>query len=146
MSSNTYSAYLTPDPWLRIVVLTSGRLLIAAGLVVILTLPLDVAIRGIVCACWAATGRFELQRLQRGFMSCIEIRVGVGGEVFLLNDHGQWLPGTLLTGSIVLRKFGWLRLQSADGLRFAELVRGDARESQNWRRLQVIWRHIGAGG
>ena len=132
MSSNTYSACLTPDPWLRLVVLISGRLLIAASLVLVLTLPL------------AAVGRFELQRLRRGQRYCQAIRIFSDGGVEILDPAGDWVPGRLLSGSLVLQTIGWLRLTTDDGMSLVETVRGDARECEQWRRLQVIWRHIGA--
>jgi len=144
MSSNTYSASLTPDPWLRIVVLTSGRLLIAAGLVLILTFELDAVFRAAGCLIWIAAGRFELVNLQRGFDACQGIRVDSSGAVTILNNDQEWMPATLQTGSLLLRNLGWLRLRSASGHYFLELVRGNARQSPDWRRLQVIWRHIGA--
>jgi len=142
--SNAYSASLTPDPWLRIVVLTSGRLLIAAGLTLILILAIDVLLRALGCLFWVAIGWYELRQLQLGFDSCNGIRIDSTGEIAILNNDQEWVPGALQTGSVLLRRLGWLRLQSTSGQIFLELIRGDARQSQDWRRLQVIWRHIGA--
>jgi len=144
VSSNSYSASLTPDPWLRIVVLTSGRLLIAAGLALLLILAIDVVLRAAGCLVWVAIGRFELQRLTQGFEACRVIRIDSSGEITILDNDDKWVPATLLTGSVLLRKLGWMRLQDQSGQIFLELIRGDARQSQDWRRLQVIWRHIGA--
>jgi hypothetical protein len=144
VSSNAYSASLTPDPWLRILVLTSGRLLIAAGLVLILNLAVDTGLRFLGCLVWGAFGRFELKRLQQGFDACSAIRVDSNGEFSVLKNHDNWVPASLMTGSALLRKLGWMRLQDETGQVFLELIRGDARQSQDWRRLQVIWRHIGA--
>ena len=144
MSSTSYSANLTPDPWLRIVVLTSGRLLIAAGLVVILTLSVDTALRVLGCLIWGAFGRFELNRLGQGFDTCSAIRVDSSGEFSVLKNNDNWVPASLMTGSVLLRKLGWLRVKDESGQIFLELVRGDARQSHDWRRFQVIWRHIGA--
>ena len=144
MSSNSYSAYLTPDPWLRIVVLTSGRLLLAAGLALILTLDLDAAIRAAGSLFWMAVGRFELRRLQHGFNFCKAVRMHSDGHVEVLNTHMEWQSCCLLSGSLLLRNLAWLRLQPASGPALAELFRGNARDSHDWRRLQVIWRHIGA--
>jgi hypothetical protein len=128
----------------RIVVLTSGRLLIAAGVTLILVLAIDVPLRALGCLIWVAIGCFELRRLQLGFDSCNGIRIDPNGEIAILNNDQEWVPGTLQTGSVLLRQLGWLRLQSSSGQIFLELIRGDARQSQDWRRLQVIWRHIGA--
>ena len=144
MSSNAYSSCLTPDPWLRIVVLTSGRLLVAAGLVPILTFDLAAAIRAAACLVWVVAGRHELMGIERGFESLNAVRLSSGGEIAVLNNDQQWLPVTLQTGSVVLRNLAWLRLQAANGDTFVELLRGNARQSHQWRRFQVIWRHIGA--
>ena len=144
MSSNSYSASLTPDPWLRIVVSISGRLLIAAGLALILILPIDVAERLAGSLAWAAIGWFEIRRLESGNEACRAIRVDSSGEFTILDNAGDPVPARLLTGSVLLRKLGWIRLESQNGQIFLELIRGDARQSQDWRRLQVIWRHIGA--
>ncbi len=144
MSLNSYSASLTPDPWLRIVVLTSGRLLVAAGLVLILNLAVDTGLRVLGCLGWAAFGRFELRRLEQGFDACAAIRVDSNGDFAVLKNNDNWVPASLMTGSVLLRKLGWMRLQDESGQVFLELIRGNARQSQDWRRLQVIWRHIGA--
>jgi len=124
--------------------LTSGRLLIAAGLTVILVLAIDVPLRALVFLIWASSGWFELRRLQLGFDTCHGIRIDSNGGIMILDTDHEWVPGTLQTGSVLLRRLGWLRLQSSSGQLFLELIRGDARQSQDWRRLQVIWRHIGA--
>lgn len=144
MSSKSYSTCLTPDPWLRITVLTSGRLLIAAGIVLILTLDLDTAIRATGCLVWFIAGWYELAHIERGFESCHAVRLSSDGEIAVLNNDQEWVPVTLQTGSMVLKNYAWLRFRAANGNNFVELMRGNARQSEEWRRLQVIWRHIGA--
>jgi hypothetical protein len=129
---------------LRIIVLTSGRLLIAAGIVLILTLNLDTAIRTASCFVWFIAGRYELIRIEHGFDSCNAIRLSSDGEIAVLNNDQEWLQVTLQTGSIVLKNYAWLRFRATNGDNFVELMRGNARQSEEWRRLQVIWRHIGA--
>jgi hypothetical protein len=145
VSSNRYSSTLKPDPWLRILVLTSGRLLIAAGLVIILILDIAADLRALAGALWIVAGRYELRVLQRRFDALIAIRLFSDGSVAVLNEHEEWQPGQCQSGCIVLRKLVWLRLRTADGTRFTELLCGDVRRSHDWRRLQVIWRHVGAG-
>jgi hypothetical protein len=144
MSLNAYSAILTPDPWLRIIVLTSGRLLCAAGVVMILTLDVGPALRGAGALGWLGLGYFELRRTIRGYSYCVAIRVRCGGQIEVQNADHEWVPGVLQSGSLVLRKIAWLRVRSGGGPPCSELLRGDARTSHDWRRLQVIWRHIGA--
>jgi hypothetical protein len=144
VSSNSYSASLTPDPWLRLVVAVSGRLLIAAGLALILVLAIDVMLRAAGCIVWVLVGRWELRQLEQGFDACKGIRIDSSGDAMILNSDENWVPARLLTGSVLLRRLAWIRLQDQSGRIFLELISGDARQSQNWRRLQVIWRHIGA--
>ena len=56
MSSNTYSAQLCPDEWLRLIVITCGRLLGAAGLVLILSRNrIKSSVAAVVLALMAAT-------------------------------------------------------------------------------------------
>ncbi len=126
--------------------ITSGRLLTAAGLVIVLTLEIDAAVRVAGCVAWVVLCHIELQRTQRGFDSCIVVRIFSDGRIALLGDDGEWLPGTLQSGSLVLQNFAWLRVQTVAGANVAEPLRGSVRESHEWRRLQVIWRHIGDGG
>ena len=145
MSSNRFSSTLQPDPWLRILVLTSGRLLLAAGLVLILILDAAVALRALAGLIWVAFGHYELRSLQVGFDELLAIRLFSDGAVEVLNDDQEWMPAEYQTGCIVLQKLAWLRLRAANGAQFVELLRGDTRRSQNWRRLQVIWRHVGTG-
>ncbi len=144
MSSQIYSAELHPDAWLRLIVITCGRLLAAAGLILILTLPVAVSLRFGSCLLWLAWSWFELRRYHQGYAAYCRIRVRLGADVQLLNGAGEWVAANLLTGSVLLQRIGWLHLETADGITFAELIRGDCRESDDWRRLQVIWRHIGA--
>ena len=144
MSSNTFSAELYPDPWLRVIVVTSGRLLAAAGLVLILTMPVAASLRFAACLLWLAWSWHELRRYHLGYAKYCGIRVRAGVDFQLRNDRHEWVPARLLTGSVLLQRFGWLYLKTADGSQFAELVRGDCRKSDDWRRLQVIWRHVGA--
>ena len=144
MSSSSYSASLTPDPWLRILVLSSGRLLIAGGLVLILTLDISATLRGAASLLWIAYGRYQILQVAGGFLSCVAIRVCTGGEFELQNSDQEWVSATLLSGSVVLPKIAWLRMRTANGRHCAELIRGDARKSHDWRHFQVIWRHIGA--
>lgn len=144
MSSKAYSAHLTPEPWLRIVVIISGRLLFAAGLALILTLELSVTIRAAGSLLWLIVGKLELRRVQSGFDDCMAVRVHADGRIEVLNANREWQSCKLLSGSIVLRNLAWLRLQPSSGPALAEPFHGNVRHDHDWRRLQVIWRHIGA--
>jgi len=144
VSSNSYSARLTPDPWLQIFVLTSGRVLYAIGIVLILLLPIHPVIRGFACLIWVIAAYWEISRFENNFRQCVEIRIYSSGDLEIADDNADWAPATLLAGSLVLRQLGWLRIRSVKGQTISQPLRGDARESQDWRRLQVIWQHVGA--
>ena len=124
--------------------MSSGQCLAAAGLVLILTLDLAALLRATASIVWLVLVRFELERVRLGFLANVAIRVSKGGEVAVLNTDQEWVPCVLLTGSMVLRDLAWLRLKTAKGHTVVELLRGDARRCNEWRRFQVIWRHIGA--
>ena len=144
MSSNSYWSCLTPDPDLRLVVDVAAQLLIAAGIAIVLTMSIGVLPRfGAVLAC-LGLGQFELRRLRRGFRSCREIRLANDGGALLLDEDGNWVAASLRPGSLVLPRLAWLRLRTAHGVLVTELIGAHSRAGQDWRRLQVIWRHIGS--
>jgi len=144
VSSSTYSADLNPDPALRRVVLLSGAGFCAIGVSLILAMPLHPAVLIAGSGGWLALCARELIMTVRGYALCCRLRMLVGGELLLLDPLGNWQRARLLPGSVLLRRIGWIRLETGIGHRGAELVRGSCRESDDWRRLQVIWRHIGA--
>ena len=49
---------------------------------------------------------------------------------------------TVLPGSIVLPELAWLRIRAENGDTWGELVAGNHRQSKEWRRFQVIFRHL----
>ncbi|RZV35224.1 MAG: hypothetical protein EX272_10980 [Chromatiales bacterium] len=144
MSSIAYFAEITPEPLLRRIVLWSGVTFALMGCLIILSLPVAVWLRLAGCGLWAVmTGR-ELRQLRRAWRVCRRLRFDADGDVELLEADGQWHAARLEAGSLLLQKAGWMRLQSRHGGRHGELLRGDVRSSPDWRRLQVIWRHVGA--
>lgn len=144
MSSSTFSAELQPDCTLRWIVLLSGAGLAGIGILLIVTLPLHAAAIVTAAGTWLALCAQELVRIRRGFALCRRMRIAPGGSMLLLQADGQWRTARLLAGSVLLRRAGWLLFETQDGHRCAELLQGRCRESDDWRRLQVIWRHVGA--
>lgn len=124
--------------------LISGQLLLAAGLALILMLNSAVEWRATGSLIWLVYGALEVRRVERGFAHCCGIRLDAGGCVEILGQDDQWRSARLLSGSLLLRKWGWLRLRADNGRVSVELLRGDSREDSDWRRLQLIWRHVGA--
>ncbi len=144
MSSITYSAELRPDAVLRRIVLLSGSIFGVAGVVLILTLPLPAAALISGSGAWLVSCVWELVKTRRGYVLCRRLRVSANGDILQLDPDGVWHAARLLSGSVLLSRIGWIRLENTRGQKYAELVRGECRESDDWRRLQVIWRHIGA--
>ena len=144
MSSTAYSAELQPDSRLRRLVACSGLLLCLAGAVVILLLPTDLWMRLATCALWAATCAREQREFRRGWADCRKLRFTADGHVAILGADQVWRPAQRESGSVLLGRGGWIRLRDHRGAVFGELLTGDGRASPDWRRLQVIWRHVGA--
>ena len=144
MSSTAYFAEITPEPALRRIVLWSGVTLVVVACVIILSLPLAPWLRLAACGLWTALAGRELRHLQRAWRACRRLRFSADGGIELLEADGQWHAASLEAGSVLLQKAGWVRLRNRHGDRYGELFCGDPRRSPDWRRLQVIWRHVGA--
>ena len=144
MSSTEYSAALQTDPRLRRIVTGSGVLLGLIGILVILQLPVDSWVRVSACALWITSSIREYRQLQRGWAECHALRFSGTGDVAILGGDGVWHPARRESGGVLLRNVGWIRLRDHRGVVFGELLFGNERNSRDWRRLQVIWRHVGA--
>ena len=144
MSSNEYSADISPDPVLREVIAWSGAVLGLVGVGLIAMLPVQGPLCALLALAWGVSVLREIVIQQRAWARTARIRVSAGGDVSILGPDDEWRPAELVAGSILLRRFGWIRLRSAGEPAFGELLRGDCRGDRNWRRLHVIWRHFGA--
>ena len=144
MSSNEYSACLTPDPRLRRIVLRTGHLFAALGVALILQLPAEPFWLATGAMVWAGSVFRQNQKLRRAWQEYSQICVYPDGRVELIDVTGERADARLEDGSILIRRCAWLRLSTAGRGCFAELLQGDSRRCNNWRRLQVIWRHVGA--
>ena len=148
MSSTAYFAEIHPDPASRRIVLASGVALSLAGVSLALILPLAAEIRALMTFLWLALAACELSRARHAWYSCQALRFFADGTVAMLIPGQTWQPASLLSGGVLLRQLGWIRvsvvLPNGRKLVLGDFVRGDGRKSADWRRLQVIWRHIGA--
>ena len=95
---------------------------------------------------WMLISERELRVIAKGNKQFRGIRIDANGAAALLTRDGDWLPATLLAGSVVLPSLAWLRFKDQDGHHRAELIACKSPENKAWRRLQVIWRHLGASG
>lgn len=107
------------------------------------SLPLPLPFRLLLVWVWAVAGIRSLVRVAAGHARCRRIRLEAGGRVELLDPGGEWRRARLGDGCVVLGRIAWLRLESGDGYCFGELLRGGPRHGEEWRRFQVIWRHLG---
>ena len=142
--SNEYFAELRPDPALRRFVTASAAVIALAGSAVIVSLEVPLVGRLCALAAWCATLAVQLRSLREGWAQCVAIRVYADGGVLVLDPGGAWRAGQLEPDGVLLRRWGWLRLRTGSGRPFAEPLRGSCRDSREWRRLQVVWRHVGA--
>ena len=129
---------------MRRLLVWSGAVLGMVGVGLIVTLPVQGPLRGLLALVWSASVLREILFLRHAWARCRRIRVAADGGVSLLDDDDEWRPAELLTGGILLRRIGWIRLRAAGEPAFGELLRGSRRDDRDWRRLHVIWRHIGA--
>jgi hypothetical protein len=125
-------------------VIASGVLLFFLGLLLILELPIAGCYKVLIAVVWLGLSAFEWLSNRRAYAQNGILRIDAEGRVEWWDDDAGRRELGLRPGSVVLSRLAWLRLSAGDGLRYAELLRGDARESDDWRRFQVIWRHVGA--
>lgn len=144
MLSGTFSAELRCDETLRRVVMLSGVAAVGLGVAVIVTLPLHASLKLLAVAGWLAAGGIEYYRMRRAYALFVSVRIDANGDAWLCDRAGNWRGAQLLSGSVLMRRYGWLRVASHDGIRYAEPLKGHCRKSPDWRRLQVVWRHVGA--
>ena len=143
MSSNTYSASLSPEPGLRFVVLATGTAACLAGAAVITSLPLAASLRWVAVTGWVAYSLLELGRLVRAYRRVASLVISADQRVVLTLRDGNRIAARLMPGSLILRQLAWLRLKTDGGLGYGELLYGNSRKNKDWRRLQVIRRHVG---
>jgi hypothetical protein len=114
------------------------------GTGIILTLPIKPAWQLLAAAVWLLQNSHGLLLIAKGYKRCQRIRIAHDGAVSIMTDGRFGSPAMLIAGSVVLHEIAWLRFEAEDGRRFAELIRGQGPQDEDWRRLQVIWRHLGA--
>jgi hypothetical protein len=135
---------LRPEPELRFVVIATGCVLALLGLITVLTMSIAPAIRWSAAVLWLAFCSRELVRLGRAYRNYEAIRLYADGRVEIRATDRVWYAAELMDGSTVLERLAWLRIRVEDGPNFGELLRGDCRGKDSWRRLQVVWRHLGS--
>ncbi len=139
--SARFETVLTPEPRLRQCLLVCGWLALITGFALIVLMPLAPIWRILLAFVWIGESLRELRGLARGAARLRFIRMDADGNIAGVGPDGHIEVLTLLSGSIVLSRLGWLRVRFADGSRYGELLRGDPARDLEWQRLQLIWRH-----
>jgi hypothetical protein len=131
---------------MRRITIISGIVAALFGLLIILSATIAPYWRLLASAIWLVFSARELLGIVTGHKLIRRIHIDSDGSVELVTNEGEQLPAKLLAGSIVLPTLAWLRLEAHDGRRSSELIHGKNAQDKQWRHLQVIWRHLGAGG
>lgn len=145
VSSREFAAVLIPAAPLRKLLLGFSACATLAGIVLIAGMPLRPSLKAITGLLWLCRGYSEMASLVRGQSRASRLRFSSGGAVHALSPGRRARSLRVLSGSVVLSRVGWLRLCFGDGLRYGELIAGNPRRNDDWRRLQVLWRQQGAG-
>ena len=124
--------------------LASGLLLFLAGASAIGMLDIAASGRAILATAWMVVFARQWVSIRCAYCRNGILSVKPGGEFRCRRRDGSWESVEILPGSIVTSRWAWLRLRAAHSPDYAELLRGESRQSEDWRRFQVIWRHIGA--
>jgi len=142
VSSRAYVAEIRSSATLRRVVIASAALLSMLGLLCLLLMPLAPAWRASAAFLWLASSAREIRKFRQHYITFSHMRFHAGGNVELLRREQAATAAVILPGSVLLGNAGWIRLRSGDAASCAELVSAKTQESKQWRRLQVIWRHL----
>lgn len=146
MSSAGFETEIIPGKLIRSGVLSAACAATSTGAILILSLPIVPQLKTLFCLLWLLAGVAELRAFALGMSRLDRIRMRSDGSAVGIGRGASEHALELLPGSVVLDRIAWLRLRFVDGLRYGELVTGRPCESQQWRRLLVIWRHQAAFG
>ena len=122
----------------------SGLTAFLAGVLLALSLPLGALIRALIVCGWLFLCGREMAHTWRGYALGGALRISRDARIEVRLVGGEWRTASLVSGSLVLPGVAWLRISVADRPAYGELLTGNPRKNKDWRRLLVIWRHIGA--
>ena len=140
MSSSEFEVDLQVDPRCRQLVLASGCVLAAGGVVVIAGINLPAAVRGMLILLWIFESLREIRNYLAGLRRIRGFRLSTAGSVQVLARTGGAEVAELDTGTMVLPALAWIRVRLADGTRHGELLTERRVETRAWHRLQLVWR------
>lgn len=142
--SSRYCARIRADAAARRCVLASAVMLASAGSLLLLQLPVAWPLRMLAgFACWTLSG-LELWRTWRRYRSVAAFRLHADGSVDIEAPDGRCRAGEIAPGTVSLTNLAWFRCRGANGRAYAELIVRNTQERDDWRRFQVICRHVAA--
>ena len=149
MLSTTYSARISPEPRARFCVFGVALGCCVAALISIASLPAPWPWRAALACAWLLGSVVGLRRYQYAVRSALEYDIRSDGGVRVLAAAGRSFEAQLTAGTTVTAGFAWLRFASPGRLSWGEFVlrpsAADKRlKNKDWRRLQVICRHLPA--
>ena len=118
--------------------------MLLTGVVTLAVLPVELPIKLAAIIVWFLWVGRELASLWRVYGRCFGYRVWPDGAIEVFGGTGTGRRGRVAPGTLITRRWAWLRVTGEDGIAWGELVAGDVRESEQWRRFQVIFRHLPA--
>jgi hypothetical protein len=112
-------------------------------MVTIFSLATDIRLRAFAAAVWALWGGMQWFLITSAYKRYQRVRIYSDGTAELMDRAGHWHPAAVCDDCIVLATYAWLKLKPAPGGTYCELMRAASSENKQWRRLQVVWRHLG---
>ncbi|HEX5787598.1 MAG TPA: hypothetical protein VFY03_05425 [Woeseiaceae bacterium] len=143
-SSTSYSATLSPAATPRRFVLVAGFASACAGTLILATLPLAAGLAWPAAVAWTGWVGVELLMARRAYRDCSAYTLAAGGKLSVTGQGGGRLAGDLAPGSVVLANYAWLRVAVPGRRPWGELLRRQDQDREQWRRFQVICRHLPA--
>ncbi len=143
MSSRAYVAELGPEPAMRRVLAVSAALAYLLGIATIFNLAIDARLAALGALIWSLHGGAQWFLIASAHKRFQRLRIHSDGTAELLGAGGDWHRATICKDCIVLPGIAWLKLALAKGGSYCELVRRESCGNEQWRHLQVIWRHLG---
>ncbi len=140
MSSTVFAVELQADRRCRGIVFWSGVVLTGIGAALLAVTSLPPLSRFLLLVLWLVDCGWALRRLRQGWRKAGRLRLTSDGQVQLVADGISPVCVSLRTGSVVMRRFAWLRLACRGGPVWAELFLSAYSESHAWQRFQLIWR------
>ena len=113
------------------------------GIVTIVSVPIDILLRALAASVWLLWGGVQWLLITSAHKRYRRVRIHSDGTAALLDSSGKWHAAGICKDCIVLANYAWLKLKPAPGGTYCELMRAESPGDKQWRRLQVIWRHLG---